>query len=101
MPHLQKLYDRIKDRTDIQIVTWNVDDNVGAIDPFLKENKYTFPVLPAQYLMDQLVPSLGIPLNWIVDESGLVVSERVGFGGDGEQWVNDTLAELEKARKKK
>ncbi len=99
MPHLQKLYDRVKDRKDIQIVTFNVDDNVGAIAPFMKENKYTFPVVPAQFLMRELVPSLGIPLNWFVDSGGIVRLERVGFGGDGDKWVEDMLAALEKLRK--
>jgi len=80
-------------------VTLNVDDNVGAVAPFMTENKYTFPVVPAQFLMRQLVPSLGIPLNWIVDGNGVVVLEKVGFGGDAEKWVDQVLEVLEKARK--
>ncbi len=99
MPHLQKLYERVKDRKDIQIVTFNVDDNVGAIAPFMKENKYTFPVVPAQFLMRDLVPSLGIPLNWFVDAGGVVRLERVGFGGDGAKWIDQMLEQLEKLRK--
>ena len=98
MPHLQKLYDRVKDRKDLQIVTFNVDDNLGAVAPFMKENKYTFPVLFADVLMRQLVPSLGIPLNWIVDASGVVRLEEVGFGGDADRWVDQMLEALEKAR---
>ena len=99
MPHLQKLYDRVKDRKDIQIVTFNVDDNIGAVAPFMKENKYTFPVVPAQFLMHDLVPSLGIPLNWLVDSGGVIRLERVGFGGDGDKWVDEMLSALEKLRK--
>ncbi len=89
----------MKDRKDIQIVTFNVDDNVGAIAPFMKENKYTFPVVPAQFLMRDLVPSLGIPLNWFVDAGGVVRLERVGFGGDGAKWIEEMLEQLEKLRK--
>ncbi len=89
----------MKDRKDIQIVTFNVDDNVGAIAPFMKENKYTFPVVPAQFLMRDLVPSLGIPLNWFVDAGGVVRFERVGFGGDGAKWIDQMLEQLEKLRK--
>jgi len=100
LPHLQKLYDRVKDRTDIQIVTLNVDDNVGEIAPFMKENTYTFPVVPAQFLMRDLVPMLGIPLNWIVDSDGVVRAEHVGFGGD-EKWEDQLLEALEKVRKGK
>ncbi len=89
----------MKDRKDIQIITFNVDDNVGAIAPFMKENKYTFPVVPAQFLMHDLVPVLGIPLNWFVDASGVVRLERAGFGGDGAKWIDEMLEQLEKLRK--
>lgn len=98
MPHLQKLYDRVKGRKDIQIVTFNVDDNIGAVAPFMKENNYTFPVVFAGFLMRDLVPSLGIPLNWIVDTEGVVRLEDVGFGGNADQWVDRMLEALEKSR---
>ncbi len=97
MPHIQKLYDKIKGRTDIQLVTFNVDDNVGLVGPFLKENNYTFPVVPAEFLIHSLVPSLGIPMNWIVDTSGVVRQEKVGFGAE-EKWADETLGLIEKAR---
>ena len=97
---MQKLYETLKDRKDIQVVTFNVDDNVGLVAPFMKENKYTFPVVPAQFLMHELVPSLGIPLNWIVDSRGVVRHERVGFGGpDSDKWVDQAVEAIEKIRK--
>lgn len=75
-----------------------MDDNVGLVAPFMKENKYTFPVVPAQFLMHELVPSLGIPLNWIVDAGGVVRLESVGFGGEGDKWVDQVVEAMEKAR---
>ena len=98
MPHLQKLYERVKDRKDIRIVTFSIDDNVAAIAPFMKENKYTFPVVPAHLLMHDLMPTITIPLNWFVDANGVVRFERVGFG-DPEKWADETLGQLEKLRK--
>lgn len=97
MPHVQKLYDKIKDRKDIQIITFNVDDNIGLVGPFLKQNNYTFPVIPAEFLVHSLVPSLGIPLNWIADTNGVVRLEKVGFGGE-EKWADEVLEIIEKAR---
>jgi hypothetical protein len=98
LPHIEKLHQALKGRTDIQVVTFNVDDNLGLVAPFLKENGYTFPVLSARFLMDVLVPMLGIPLNWIVDADGIVRQESVGFGGASEKWVEQVTAALEKAR---
>lgn len=98
MPHFQKLYDRLKDRKDIAVITFNVDDNVGLVAPFLKQNNYTFPVIPAGFLVTSLVPSLSIPRHWIVDAAGVVRLERTGFGGDGAKWVEDMVEAIEKAR---
>ncbi len=98
---MQKLYDRIKDRKDIQVVTFNVDDSVGDVAPFMKTNNYTFPVVPASALVHDLVPSLSIPRVWIVDEEGIVRSETVGFDYDADKWEEQMLAALEKARKPK
>jgi hypothetical protein len=47
--------------------------------------------------MKSLVPMLGIPLNWIVDPSGTVRSEQVGFGSI-DKWEDEMLATIEKAR---
>jgi len=99
LPHFQKLYDKLKDRTDIVALTFNVDDNVGLIEPFLKQNKYTFPVLPAMFVVDKMIPTIGVPRNWIVDPDGVVRQEQVGFGS-ADRWVEMMLEALEKAAKK-
>jgi hypothetical protein len=93
------LYDRIKDRKDIQLVTFNVDDQIGAVAPFMKENHYTFPVVSARFLVPQLAPRLTLPAKWVVDGNGVVVLQKLGRGGDGEKWGDQLLEMLEKARK--
>jgi len=95
---MQELYDRLKGRKDVQVVTFNVDDNVGLVAPFMKQNKYTFPVVPAQFLVQQLAPSLAIPLNWIVDAGGAVRLESVGFSGEADKWVDRVVEAIEKVR---
>ncbi len=98
MPHLQKLYEKVKDRPDVQVISWNVDDNVGILAPFVKAKKVTVPVIPARLLMDDLVPMLAIPLNWIVDRNGVVRFESLGFGGEGDRWIEQALEAIEKVR---
>ncbi len=96
---MQKLYEQLKDRKDVQVVTFNTDDNVGLVGPFMKERNYTFPVIPSQFLVNQLVPSLGIPLNWIVDASGVVRLEKEGFGGEeAARWVEQALEAIGKMK---
>jgi peroxiredoxin len=96
LPFLQKLYDRIKDRTDLAIVTLNVDDSVGLVEPFMTENKYTFPVVFAEGFWSKLDVEKAIPTNWVVDDGGRVRLEHVGFDASaGDRWVDNVLAQLD------
>ena len=60
-PKLQKLYDQVKDRSDVQILTFNIDEDAGLVAPFLKEKGYTFPVVVAYNYVNSLLDSIGIP----------------------------------------
>ncbi len=85
MPRLQKLVDQYKNRTDVQFVTLNMDENPGLIEPFLKEHKLAFTVLPAHgYVRDTLKVN-GIPQNWIVDSNGVVRLKGIGYDSS-EKW---------------
>jgi thiol-disulfide isomerase/thioredoxin len=44
LPHLEKLYEQPKQRSDIQIIAFDVDEELGLVAPFLAEKDYTFPV---------------------------------------------------------
>jgi thiol-disulfide isomerase/thioredoxin len=96
LPHIQKLHDRIKDRTDIAIVTLNVDDSVGLVEPFLAENKYTFPVVFAESYWDKLDVRKAIPTNWVVDAAGVVRLEHAGWNAAAaDKWVDDAIGRLD------
>lgn len=80
------------------MVTFNVDGNFGLIAPFMKENKYTFPVVPAKALAESLEVH-GVPHNLIVDAAGTIRFQSSGFGGDGEKWTEQVLQMIEKVRR--
>ncbi len=96
-PYLEKLYQKTGGRTDIQILSFNVDDEVGAVAPYVKENGFSFPVLLASAYVNDLLPYISIPRNWIVDASGKWRLEQIGFGS-GEDWEKDMLAKIEQTR---
>lgn len=91
-PHLQALYDRVKHDPSIQILTFNIDDEIGNVAPYIKENKYTFPVLFAKDFADDLSVD-SIPRNWILDTSGKWRWEQVGFGNE-DNWEDEILAKM-------
>jgi thiol-disulfide isomerase/thioredoxin len=90
LPYVQKLREQMKDKKDVLILTLNIDDEVGMVDPFMKQNKYTFPVLLGQaYAEKQGVNS--IPRNWIVSSEGMIMFEGIGFGNNGEEWMKKAV----------
>jgi thiol-disulfide isomerase/thioredoxin len=97
LPYVQKLREQMKDRKDVVVLTLNIDDEVGMVQPFMKENKYTFPVLLGQaYAESQGVNS--IPRNWVVSFDGKIMFEGIGFGNDGEEWMKKAAQVIEKVK---
>lgn len=97
-PGLQRLYDALKARTDVTVLSFNVDEDPGKIAPYMQEHGYTFPAIPAREVVDAVVPTLSIPRNWIVDPHGRLQWEQLGFGGAGD-WQQTMTAKLDEALK--
>jgi thiol-disulfide isomerase/thioredoxin len=95
LPHLEKLYEKVKDRADIQIVTLNIDQDLGLVAPFLKEKGFTFPVLPAYSFVISLLDSVAIPQNWIVDPKGAWRWSQLGFDASDAKWPDTVIAKLQ------
>jgi len=93
LPYFAKLAEKLKDRADVQVVSFNTDQNIGAVEAFLKENKYAFPVLLAQHFADDFMPVFFIPQTWIIRD-GTLIAERAGFGGDREKWQETVIAQV-------
>lgn len=97
LPYVQKLREQLKDRKDVVILTLNIDEEVGLVQPFMKENKYNFPVLLGQAYADaQRVNS--IPRNWVVAVDGKVMFEGIGFGNDGAEWMKKAAQVIEQVK---
>jgi thiol-disulfide isomerase/thioredoxin/tetratricopeptide (TPR) repeat protein len=98
-PAFQKLYDKLKDRPDVVLLTFNVDESVAEIEPYMKKNGYTFPVIPAQALVNTVLPVVGIPRNWIFDTKGVFRWEQIGYNSSDADWEKKFLEVLEGAKK--
>jgi len=92
---LQKFYEKVKDRSDIQVLTFNLDDDLGLVAPYMKEKGYTFPVLPAVSTVVTLLDGFAIPQNWLIDPEGVWRWKQIGYGGasDGD-FEQEMLARL-------
>jgi thiol-disulfide isomerase/thioredoxin len=95
LPYLQKLQERLAERSDVILITLNIDDNPGLVEPYMKKNGFTFPVLLAKEFIDRSYQG-GIPQNWIIDRAGILRFQQLGFGGeDGAQWTEQALRLIE------
>lgn len=81
LPRLEKFYEKNKGRSDVQVLTFNIDEDLGLVAPYLKEKGYTFPVLPAFSTVVSLLDGFAIPQNWIVDTKGTWRWSQIGYGG--------------------
>jgi len=95
MPKLQKLYEKVKDRTDLQILSFNIDEDLGLVAPFVKEKGYTFPVLPAYSFVIGLLDTVAIPQNWVLDPKGVWRWNQLGFDSSEANWAEKMLERLE------
>jgi peroxiredoxin len=69
-PDLQKQFDGLRGRKDIQILTISVDETAYLAEAYMKEHQYAFPVIVSKDLAERLFPGLGYPQEWIVDATG-------------------------------
>jgi hypothetical protein len=97
LPQLEKLYEQAKGRSDIQILTFNIDEDEGLVAPYMKEKGYTFPVLPAFSYTVNLLDGYAIPQNWVVDPKGSWQWTQIGYGSSN-NWSQDMIEKLDAAR---
>lgn len=97
LPAVQVLHERVKDRDDLVVLTFNSDADLGGVAPYLQKNGFDFPVLLADDYLEDELEVFAIPQSWIVDAGGTVRREQSGYdpAPGEERWVADTLAEME------
>ncbi len=95
---LQKLYERVKDRPDLAILSFNVDDDARAVAPYMTENHYTFPVLLASDFADAYLSVVFLPQIWFLDAEGRLQWIHEGFESDP-HWQETMLARLQELLK--
>ena len=95
LPNLQKLYEMARTRDDIQVITLNIDENPGEVEPFLKARGYTFPVvLTARKYVEDVAGNFSIPMNWLVDRSAVLQLKGTGFESTMPDWPREMLEKL-------
>jgi peroxiredoxin len=94
LPTVQTIFDQLKDRKDVQLLTVSVDDDFTWVARFAERQHYTFPIIAmTSAAVDKMVGIEGVPRTWIVDSTGSVRFEAIGY--DRALWPNQILQQLE------
>jgi len=97
LSNLEKFYQQMKNRNDIQILTFASDSDPGLVGPFAKNKGYTFPILPITNVaaINDLTNE-GIPQTWILNGSGRSVWRQLGYDpGTYDDFSRDMLVHLD------
>jgi thiol-disulfide isomerase/thioredoxin len=80
MPTIQKLYEKMKDDSNVAFVMLSIDKDkdLPKVIRYLKDKEYTFNgYMPSGYLTEQLnVPS--IPTTFVISKEGKILTKEVG-----------------------
>jgi hypothetical protein len=66
----------------------------GVVNRKLRKQGYTFPVLLAHDLVEDVLSDVGIPQVWIVDTKGKWLWDQVGFDLDIGKWKETVLEKV-------
>jgi len=101
-PEFQRLYEKLKDRADIAVLSVNVDDEAGLVAPYMAEHHYSFPVVFGRSLLEAVSGNgeMAIPQNWFVTPAAKLESTQLGYGGDP-AWQSTMSGKLEQMAKAK
>ena len=97
LPQVERLWQRLKGRKDVALVSISIDDNPATIIGFAKAQRLSFPALAGGALYESMITEAAVPRNWIVDRNGVLLKEQIGFANSG-RWLDDMLAEIEKSK---
>jgi thiol-disulfide isomerase/thioredoxin len=99
-PEFQKLYDQFRDRKDVAVLSVSVDESVGLVAPYMKDNHYTFPVIFSKDLMEASGLEAGIPQNLFLSPAGKLEAIQVGYGASPD-WAKSITGKLDELLKAK
>jgi thiol-disulfide isomerase/thioredoxin len=97
LPFVERIFRALAGRDDVRVVTLNMDENPGLVEPYIKQRGFTFPVILARDYLEGPMKVESIPRNWIVDAKGMLRLERQG--GADDTFVTDVLAAVDRIAK--
>jgi peroxiredoxin len=95
MPSMQVLYEKLKG-ANFEMIAVAIDKSgKSAVEPFIKESKYTFKILlDSENSVSDIYRILSIPTTFIIDKKGYIVSKFIGSRDWSDSGTVSTLKKL-------
>jgi peroxiredoxin len=84
LPSVREAYHRLKNRSDIEIVTVSFDQRFEMVPPFLARRGYDFPVTPGGEDLYKEFEVQGLPTCTVIDSTGKIRFKRLGHSDAGD-----------------
>ncbi|MGC9947085.1 MAG: redoxin domain-containing protein [Bryobacteraceae bacterium] len=94
LPGMQKLYDAVKGRSDVQAISLSVDENPAIVERFMEERKFNFPVLVGKSYVEQVLPEAAMGQTWLIDPGASIRLQRPNGLYMERLWVDEALDKL-------
>ena len=80
LPHLQKLYNELKDNEHFELFVIGREHQADELEKFKEEQNFTFPFVPdPDRIIFSKYANQNIPRNFIIDKDGRIAVASIGF----------------------
>ena len=99
MPAMERLYQDFKGKDFVMLAISEDMEGKEAVEPFVKEFKFTFPILLDQDLiLYEQYGIRGIPITFLIDKTGTIAHKMLGARDWNQQESREILSKLLQAR---
>jgi len=93
LPHIQQIHEKYQDQ-GLVVLAISTDHQKSAVRPFVEKNGYTFPVLFVDEEVENVYQIRGIPVVYLIDRTGVIRFDKVGFCPGGEKEIERQVEQL-------
>jgi peroxiredoxin len=99
MPAMERLYQDFKGKDFVMLAISEDLEGKEAVEPFVKEFKFTFPILLDQDLiLYEQYGIRGIPITFLIDKTGTIAHKMLGARDWNQKESREMLSKLIQAR---
>ncbi|MEJ5338751.1 MAG: peroxiredoxin family protein [Aquificaceae bacterium] len=90
MPIFEREYRRCRDR-GFEVLAVNMDSSEGALEKFLRENRYSFTIVRPSEELEKELKLMGFPTSYLLDRNGKIYRIRLGVYRELEKDLKELL----------